>query len=156
MRKHLWLGPVVAVLLVLALFGLVSAQADNGNPLPGTVTNVQAVTIIESQVITTDQNSDGLDISRYNGGDLFVTVDVGSASALTTTVQFSADGSNFANGYYLATKSDGTFTTNSYRTIQTADGTSYVKAAFAGQQGRLNFDVTGTVTVTAILVQRNN
>jgi len=149
-------GVVIALLLALALFGVVGAQADNGAPLPGTVMNVQAATILSSAVITTDQQTDALDISRYNGGDLFVTVDVAVNSALTTTLQFSADGVGFANCYWYAAKDDGTFTTNLCRTIQTADGTNYVRAAFAGQTGRLDLDVTGTVTVTAILVQRNN
>lgn len=146
----------IALLLVLALFGVVGAQTDNGAPMPGTVMNVQAVTILNSQVITTDQQTDALDISRYNGGDLFVTVDVAADSALTTTLQFSADGTNFADCYWLAAKDDATFTTNLCRTIQTADGTSYTRAAFAGQYGRLSMDVTGTVTVTTILIQRNN
>jgi hypothetical protein len=147
---------IVALVLVLALFGVVGAQADNGAPLPGTVMNVQTVTILDSQVITTDQRSAGIDISRYNGGDLFVTVQAAPASALTTTLQFSGDGIGFANCYWNATKSDGMFTVNLCRTIQTTSGTTYIKTAFAGQQGRLDLDVTGTVTVTAVLVQRNN
>ncbi len=124
--------------------------------LPGTVSNVQAVTIFSSEVITTDQQSTALDISPYQGGDLFVTVDVDTDSALTTTLQFSGDGTNFANCYWKATKSDGTFTSNTCQIIQTAGGTSYTRAALAGQYGRLDLDVTGTVTVTAVLVQRNN
>jgi len=154
--RHIFWPAAMAMVLAIVLFGVVAAQSDNGNPLPGTVMNVQAVTIFSSDVITTDQQSTALDISRYQGGDLFVTVDVGAASALTTTLQFSGDGTNFANCYWRATKSDGTFTSNTCQTIQTADGTSYTRAALAGQYGRLDLDVTGTVTVTAVLVQRNN
>lgn len=154
--RYISWGAVVALMLAIALFSSVAAQSDNGNPLPGTVSNVQAVTIFSSEVITTDQQSTALDISPYQGGDLFVTVDVDTDSALTTTLQFSGDGTNFANCYWKATKSDGTFTSNTCQIIQTAGGTSYTRAALAGQYGRLDLDVTGTVTVTAVLVQRNN
>lgn len=156
MRAIGWAG-VLAVVLTLALAAGLSAQSDNGSPLPGTVTNVQAATILSSYVITSDRATAGFDVSRYNAGDLFMTVDVGAASALTTVLQYSADGVNFANCYWSATKSDGTFTTNTCRTIQSADGTVYIRAPIAGTRARLNFDVTGTVTVTAAtLVQRNN
>jgi hypothetical protein len=57
---------------------------------------------VESAVYTSDQQTAALDISRYNGGDLFVTVDVADASALTTTIQYSADGENYADCYWLS------------------------------------------------------
>lgn len=157
-----WLGVTVLALmltlsLTLSLTAGLAAQGDNGSPMPGTVTNVQPLTILSSYVITNDRSTAGFDVSRYNSGDLFMTVDVGAASALTTVLQYSADGVNFANCYWSATKSDGTFTTNTCRTIQSADGTAYIRAPIAGTRARLNFDVTGTVTVTAAtLVQRNN
>jgi hypothetical protein len=163
MRKTVFGGPqaiaLVALTLMLALFGAVGtvdAQSDSGMPLPGTIMNVQPVTIVESAVYTSDQQTAALDISRYNGGDLFVTVDVADASALTTTIQYSADGENYADCYWLSAEGDGTFATNTCQTIQTADGTAYTRAAIAGQYGRLDMDVTGTVTVTAYIVLRNN
>lgn len=148
---------LLALTLALALIMGVSAQADNGSPLPGTVSNVQPATILSSYVITNDRATAALDVSRYNAGDLFMTVDVGALSALTTVLQYSADGVNFANCTWAAAKDDGTFTTNTCRLIQSADGTAYLRAPIAGTHARLNFDVTGTVTVTAAtLVQRNN
>lgn len=156
LRAMMW-ASVLALVLSVALVAGLSAQADNGSPLPGTVTNVQPVTILSSSVITSDRATAAFDVSRYNAGDLFMTVDVGAGAALTTVLQYSADGVNFANCYWSATKSDGTFTTNACRTIQSADGTAYIRAPIAGTRARLNFDVTGTVTVTAAtLVQRNN
>lgn len=153
-----WLGAMaLALMLTLSLTAGLAAQGDNGAPMPGTVTNVQPLMILSSYVITSDRSTSGFDVSRYNSGDLFMTVDVGAASALTTVLQYSADGTNFAGCYWLATKSDGTFTTNVCRTIQSADGTTYIRVPMAGTRARLNFDVTGTVTVTAAtLVQRNN
>lgn len=147
----------LAVVLTMALAGGLLAQSDNGSPMPGTVVNVEPLTILSSYVITSDRSTAAFDVSRYNAGDLFMTVDVGAASALTTVLQYSADGTNFAGCYWLATKDDGTFTTNVCRTIQSADGTTYIRVPIAGTRARLNFDVTGTVTVTAAtLVQRNN
>jgi hypothetical protein len=161
MKRIGFAGLAVAAALLLAITllsgGSVLAQDDNGVPLPGTVNNSAPVTVISSKVITADQNTAAIDISRYNGADLFVTVDVAADSALTTTLQFGGDNTHFADGYWYSTDLSGTLVSHAYQVIQTADGTSYIRTAYAGQFGRLALDVTGTVTVTtAILAQKNN
>jgi hypothetical protein len=149
--RYVGLGVLAALLLMFVLLGVAQAQDVNGVPQPGTIQNSAPVTVIASKVITTDQN-----ISRYNGADLFITVDVAADSALTTTLQFAGDATNFANGYWYSLTTTGTLVSNPYRVIQTAHGTNYIRTAYAGQYGRLSLDVTGTVTVTAILAQKNN
>lgn len=147
---------VLSLLLALALSAGAFAQDASGDPEPGTVVNSAPTTLLATRVITTDQATPAQAIDRWNGVDLFVAVDVASGGALTGTVQFSADGSNWADGYWYSVTSTGTLVSNLYRTIQTADGTTYIKVPTAGQYMRINLDVTGTVTPTIAGVYKNN
>lgn len=147
---------LLSLLLAVALAVPMYAQDASGDPDPATVVNVTPVTLLATRVITVDQVTAGQNTSRWNSIDLFSSVTVASGGALTTTLQFSADGVRWANAYWYSVNSTGTVSSNMYRFIQTSDGTNYLRVPLAGQYVRLDLDVTGTVTPTLVGVFKNN
>jgi len=104
-RQWLLMGLVVA-LAGLALFGLGGALAAPSGPeaQSGTVTGSALVTMVDADyaTITTTLYPDGARTRYYNSFDLFVTADFSTTGVLTVTPQFSADGVNWVDGYYVS------------------------------------------------------
>ena len=104
-RQWLVMGLVLA-LAALALFGLGGALAAPSGPesQAGTVQGSVLVTVVDEDyaTITTTLYPDAVRTRYYNSYDLFVTADFSTTGALTITLQFSADGENWVDGYYVS------------------------------------------------------
>ena len=96
--------------------------------------------------ITADTQTTGRAIADYGTADCYQTVDVTSAQNVTTTLQHSADSSNWVNGQVL--------------TAQTADGTIEHTTPITGSYIRANIDLMNsnavTVTLRCIAKDRSN
>ncbi len=102
----------------------------------------------------------GLDASKVNGWanvDIFATIDLASAGNVTLTLQYSADGTNWADAdYEYATgNTTGTVGTQTYVRYLTADGTELIQAPTAGEFVRLKMASTVSVTPTVYATYRN-
>lgn len=160
---------VAVLLLTVAAMILASGprvSAEVAAPATGGVTRV-ATYVYYSGAQLEDETaytaaplllSTGEDASRvadFHAVDLFVTATVSGTAELTTTLQYSADGTNWADAYYTEIISDAV-TTVPYRVIQSTDGTQYLRAPIAGLYLRLAFEAEGAVTPAARVVLRNN
>jgi hypothetical protein len=69
----------------------------------GTVQGSVLATVYDDTFITTTTTyPDAVRTRYYNSYDLFVTADFSTTGALTITLQFSADGENWVDGYYVS------------------------------------------------------
>ncbi len=146
---------MVVLVLVLLMASGVAGVFASGEPEAGTVVGEQTFTLYGPTAVTTGTvNSTGSLMRSFNAVDVFVTVDVTNAT-VTSTVQYSADGTNWADAdYEYAT--DSAIATKAYTRVQSADGTEVIRLPMAGEYLRVNMVVTGAATPTVLAVARNN
>lgn len=104
--------------------------------------------------------SPGVDASAVTGWanvDIFPTVDLESAGYVTLTLQFSADGTNWADAdYEYATgNTTGTVATQTYVRYLTADGTELIRTSTAGEYLRVKIQNSVITTPTIYVTYRN-
>ena len=136
---------VVAVLSVLLSLALISSQPA---PAQAQSTGSWATYVLRSGTtsITADANTSGFNVVDYGRADCYQTVDITSATNVTTTLQHSSDNSNWVDGATL--------------TVQTADGTVQYTTGITGSYLRASIDVMNsnpvTPTIRCILKDVNN
>jgi len=168
MRVRQWLALALAVTLaLLAMLGLGSALAAPAGPeaYPGTVQGTAVVAVYNDTFITTTTTYPNAVRTRYhNSFDLFATADFSTTGALTLTLQFSADGENWIDGFYLLEAFSGTTYVQEvipYRVVLTADGGSYIRNVpavgwFMRPEIQASGNVTDGVELLIQAVLRNN
>lgn len=157
MRKQFCFG--VALTLALLLLGGVlllpsapaSAQAPASNQL---TTTLLAATAVSGTVNTGVPNIDsqGRDVAQTAGwskADVFLLASVASGATLTATVQFSADGTNWANAEYEYWTGSAIATKTQQR-VFTATGNKVLTLPLAGEYWRVNLLSTGGVVTTTV------
>jgi hypothetical protein len=102
----------------------------------------------------------GLDASKVNGWanvDVFATVDIATSAYVTLTLQYSADGVNWADAdYEYATgNTTGTVATQTHVRYMTADGTELIQAPTAGEFMRVKIENSASITPTIYVTYRN-
>jgi hypothetical protein len=159
--------------LAVAMFMGLGAQPAHGlgEPLPGGRPVVATYTLVDARALVTETVYSaspqtvgaGLDVSRvadWHAADIFVTADVSGTATLTATVQFSPDQVVWADAetLYVTWNQTGTATLNTmtYRTVQTADGTTLLRVPVAGEFMRVMMVAGGAVTATVQATLRNN
>lgn len=157
-------GVLMALLLVLALFGTMQVQAV-GEPEPGTVTQVEtrafygptALNGVTTYSTYTDTFNGGYvgAVGRYNSADVFLTIDVTGFATGTVVTQLSADGVNWTNADYDYWNGSAIGTQPYSRTLS-ADGTEYMRVPIAGEFMRFQIIAQGTLTPTIRATLRNN
>lgn len=95
-------------------------------------------------------------VKNWNEADVFVVGQVGSGASFVATVQFSSDNTNWGDGYFWATKSDGTVVSNAYAKTVSTSGTTYIRVPITGEYIRVKLAATGAVTPTILMTLRNN
>jgi len=198
--RILTVGLLALILVLLLLAGFNQAEPYKalavGEPENGTVNGVRTYTFYPETALsvtstTTSYSSsprydtsvspqqDMTRVRMWNEADVFVTVDLGTATTITVTAQHSADGSDWADAFY-SYKSDtlaqtttiltstgvttATSTTSNstsleeqeYQMVFTADGTDYMRLPIAGEYLRFSMEYSGTVTPTIDVTLRNN
>ena len=124
-----------------------------------TYTLYPATAVTTGTVNTASPNLDGFNrdmalTTGFSVADVFITVDGTGTFTATSTVQLSADGSNWATAdYEYETSSE--IGTQSFARTQTADGTEYMRVPLAGDRLRVQIAVTGAVTPTVMVTYRN-
>lgn len=93
------------------------------------------------------------DTTGWSVADVFVTTDIATSGTLTATVQFSADGVNWASADYEYGASS--ISTQTHRRVMTADGTEYLQVPIAGQYLRVQMQRSASMTNTVMVVYRN-
>lgn len=153
------LGIVAALLLYAgALLTPSAGAAELGAPAAATHAVVEDRLMYPSTAISTTTYSSsslaGRDprvINGWAGGDAFITADFASTGTLTTTVQFSADGVNWASGVVMNASGAEVALTE----VLSADGTGMIHIPMAGQYVRFAMNPgSDTVTPTIRLVLR--
>lgn len=155
----------VITLALLGFLGYQSAHAT-GEPQSAAAPNVVTKTlygptaIITSTVFSAPALSAGGANSQWvklwNEADVFIVGQVGSGASFVATVQFSSDNTNWANGYFWATKSDGTVVSNAYAQTVSTTGVTYIRVPVTGEYLRVKLVATGAVTPTVQMTLRNN
>jgi hypothetical protein len=144
-RKHftIYLAAMIGLILValmLAILGSAtpSAAAPEAAPTPvsadyaGGATNV---VFWEAEAITADGGSDAKQLVNYESLDLSYTVDQGTVNTTTLKIQFSNDGTNWADGINIVA-------------ANAADATGMVQLNNFGRYTRVYADVANSNTVT--------
>lgn len=161
------LAPLLAALLALAAAALLAvgvARTEQASAAPlGAPAAATYVTIEDrlmqpgTAAITTTAYSpsslagkDPRIINGWAGGDAFINADFATTGTLTATVQFSADGTNWATG--VNTNASGTEVT--LQEVITNDGDGMVHIPMAGQYVRFKLEPSASVTPTIRLVLR--
>lgn len=164
------LAPLLFGVLLLLLFAAgvnVSRVAAVGEPTSAHVESAATVTLFAATPITatgvtyttaapntTDGARDASLVENWATADVFITLDGSGSFTLTATVQFSADGDNWATAdYEYATSS--AVATQSYARTMTADGAEYMRVPVAGRYMRMALSSTGAVTPTVHVTYRN-
>lgn len=157
-----------ALILLVALavcFGAYQFAQATGEPPNGKPTSVitQALygptAIITSTVYSAPSTVLGKNpqlVRDWNEADIFVVGTVGSGASFVATVQFSNDNTNWGDGYFWATKSDGTVVSNAYAKTVSTSGTTYIRVPITGEYIRVKLAATGAVTPTILMTLRNN
>jgi len=168
MKTRQWLLVGVALALAaLALAGWNRAMAAPSGPeaQAGTVAGTAVVSVYDSTFVTTTTTYPASVRTRFhNSFDLFATADFSTTGALTLTLQFSADGENWVDGFYVLEGFSGTTYVQEvlpYRLVLTADGALYLRNVPAvGWYMRPQIEASGAVTTgVELLIQavlRNN
>lgn len=104
--------------------------------------------------------SPGVDASVVAGFanvDIFPTVDIAGTGNVTLTLQFSADGANWADAdYEYATGAlTGTVATQTAVRYMTADGTELIRSPTAGEYLRVKIQNSAVTTPTIYVTYRN-
>lgn len=181
MKAKVFVGVVVALLLVVALVAGMGSQAQAQERAPAIAkqsTYLLYPTTAISGAATTYTASPrnvatGLDASQVNGWanvDVFATVDIATSAYVTLTLQYSADGVNWADADYeyvsntSAWDSEGiTSTATAVTSIETqthvrymtADGTELIQAPTAGEFMRVKIENSASITPTIYVTYRN-
>jgi hypothetical protein len=164
------LALIAGLLVAFALALIVSVQSATpvaavGEPGPGTVIGSRlgvlygptALTGSGSANTASPRTVSGVDLSLvryYYAADIFITADFATSGTLTGTVQFSADGANWADAYHLIDSGSATASIP-YRVVITNDGTGYVTVPAAGQFVRVRLDRSASVTPTVNIHLKN-
>jgi len=130
---------VLAAILTVTAFTTLPALAENGEPLPGSVTGVGTYTFYPTTVLTSSGTTysaspylyRGLDVTKvrdFNSDDIFVTVDITPSAMLTITPQFSADQSNWTDAKYTYVADTLVSTTE----VLTSDGVTTATTTISG------------------------
>jgi hypothetical protein len=166
---------ILPALLSLVLIGaaliappILSNVMAEGEPPPGTVAGVKTYTFYPATALSgstqTVYSSSPYDVAGrdvtlvkyWNQADVFVTVDLGTASSLTVTPQHSPDQANWADAYYRSVISDTGIVETNYRLVLSADGTGYTRIPVVGEYLRFKMEYSGTLTPTVKVTLRNN
>jgi hypothetical protein len=164
---------LVLIAGVLAIPQALSGVLAEGEPPPGTVAGVHTYTFFPATAlggaeVTTYTASPlagsygGLSkadvtwVKSWNQADVFVTVELGTASSLTVTPQHSADGESWADAYYRSAISDTGIVETNYRLVLSADGSGYTRVPVVGEYLRFKMEYSGTLTPTVKVTLRNN
>ena len=186
------IGRIVAVFALAALFFASGTfAAGPGDPDPATVNGIESYTMYAQTFVTNtttlyggDSSGEATRFRNYNGLDVFVTGDISGTRTCTVTMQYSADGANWADATYeyvgtplsyatTVTASTGSTTTVSasgtptvyedeYQIVLSADGTDFVQMPVTGLYVRPKIEFSGTVTqnqgitLTVTAIARNN
>lgn len=139
MKLNLNLRPVwtilIAVLVMAAVYLPISALAEGGEPLPGTVVGVGTYTYYPSTASTISGTGEivsaaprtirGLNMNHvrdFNSADVFVTLDISGTGTITVTPQVSADQSDWTDATYTYIADTLAQTTVQTTTVLTSTG----------------------------------
>lgn len=179
--KRLTVGVVAALVLVALLFGVMGSQAQAQERAPAV--EKQRTLLLHPAAAASGAGtaytasprelSPGVDASAVAGFanvDIFATVDISDTGNVTLTVQFSADGTNWADYTYSyasntsSWESEGitsTATASTAIAAQTpklyfaADGTQLLTVPTAGEFVRVKMERNATMTPTIYVTYRN-
>lgn len=166
--KRLTVGVVAALVLVALLFGVMGGQAQAQERAPA-VTKQKTLLLYPATQVSAGSTtytssprelSPGVDASAVAGWanvDLFATVDISGTGFVTVTLQYSADGVNWADAdYEYATgNTTGTVATQTHVRYLSADGTELIQAPTAGEFLRLKIQASAVTTPTVYVTYRN-
>ena len=153
-----WIGALCVLLVggavvVVATLAPVSAQDAATVQLASkqaTYTLHAGTLITDTTVNTTSAYSK---TTGYGTADVFVIVDGSGTFTLTSTVQVSADGVNWADAdYEYAT--DSTIATQTHSRSQTADGVEFMAVRLAGEYVRVKLVAEGSLIPTVQVTYR--
>lgn len=171
MRRKISLTAAIPVLVLALALLLLPRISSAGEPMPGTVNGLRTYTLVQPTPIaaagtnysTVPQlNAAGDDYTRVNNWhsvDIFVSAVV--TGDMVTTVQFSPDGTNWADAYYWEPTHNSTGTLiNNVRyysvTVGAPSGVGYVRVPIAGEYMRVKLVGTGPITPTVWGTFRND
>lgn len=147
MKTRIMIGAPVGLLgLLLALFLMIQpAEAVGTAPMVRTE-NVQNV-LLATQTITATPvaatlNSAAVRVDGYTSADVFVTATFSGTGALTATIQFAADTSNYVDAYFRWADAD-ELNTETYQLLFDGNGTQYLSLPTRGQNMRIRFQPGG-------------
>jgi len=168
MKAKFYIGVTVALLLVVALGTGMGSQAQAQERAPAVTKQatylLYPATAISGSATTYTASprnvATGLDASKVNGWanvDVFATVDIATSAYVTLTLQYSADGANWADAdYEYATgNTTGTVATKTHVRYMTADGTELIQAVAAGEFMRVKIENSASITPTIYVTYRN-
>ncbi len=126
---------VAGVLIVAMAWALQTPVASATPPTPGSVRgSFSTSTYLATKVFTSGNVGTAYSASTrptfWYQGDVFVTVAVSGTGGVTTTPQFSADGTNWADAWSVTPL------------IATSDGTTYTQFSLAGEYLRFKYQTT--------------
>lgn len=135
---------VALALILLAFAGTQSVSASREEALPVQNILYNSASITQATNFTGKIWATGLPV-YFSRADIFYNIDVGSAQAITFTLQFSADGSN----WFTATdRADSiAFGTMGY----SADTLAYTTTRIVGTYFRLRADVSTSNAITPVI-----
>lgn len=168
MKAKVSIGIVAALLLVVVLLVSIGGPAQAQERAPAVTKQstylLYPTTAISGSATTYTASprnvATGLDASKVNGWanvDVFATVDIATSAYVTLTLQYSADGANWADAdYEYATgNTTGTVATKTHVRYMTADGTELIQAVAAGEFMRVKIENSASITPTIYVTYRN-
>jgi hypothetical protein len=154
-RIALTLTTVLVLLSVMVVSVATAGPTGPGDPGAGTVVGVSTSTMFATKVLTastTTTYTQRYKASAWYSADVFVTADVANTDTLTVTAQVSADGTNWANAWYV----NASGTTLNYQFVISSDVTEYQQMPIVGEWLRFRLDNGGTVTPTIKVTFHND
>lgn len=165
MKAKVSIGIIAALLLVAVLLVSIGGPAQAQERAPAVTKQstylLYPTTAISGSATTYTASprnvATGLDASKVNGWanvDVFATVDIATSAYVTLTLQYSADGANWADAdYEYAT--DSAIATKTHVRYMTADGTELIQAVAAGEYMRVKIENSASITPTVYVTYRN-
>lgn len=160
----------VAVAILIGGAVIPSVFADDGEPLPGSVTKIltyeyyPATTLAITSTVysSAPRIQTGLDVTHvkdFNSVDVFVTAVVTGTKPITVKPQFSADQTNWSDADYVVHNSSATPVPGAYTLTLSTSGTNHLRVPVTGEYMRFAITAgngTGSARVSVKATLRNN
>lgn len=179
--KRLMVGVVAALVLVALLFTVMGGQAQAQERAPALVKQKTlllhpaaaasgAGTAYTASPRTLSPGVDASAVAGFANADIFATVDISDTGNVTLTVQFSADGTNWADYTYAYSSNTSSWVSEGITSTATAstaiaaqtpklyfaaDGTQLLTVPTAGEFVRVKMERNATMTPTIYVTYRN-